>query len=99
MFKAMILLKKKDGMTNKSFADWWLGDHAKMASKLPKIKKLCFNLVEGDEIYDGIAEQWFEKKQDFLDAYASDYGKKVASDSLANVGERVRLFVEENNVV
>ena len=101
MFKAMILLKKNKNMQKNDFANWWLGKHSKMASKLPKIRKLCFNLVEsgGSEEYDGIAEQWFDSKEDFIDAYESDIGKKVAADSMSNVQDRIRIFVNENQIV
>ena len=85
MFKAMILLKKKDSFTTEQFKNWWLNEHSPMASKLPKIKKLCFNLVVGvdSQEYDGIAEQWFDTEEDFLSAYQSEYGKQVAADSMS----------------
>ena len=101
MFKAMILLKRKDGLTIQEFKNWWLNEHSPMASKLPNVKKLCFNLVVGEENqeYDGIAEQWFETEEDFLSAYQSDHGKKVAADSMSKVSKRARLFVSEHFIV
>ena len=101
MFKAMILLKKKDSFTNEQFKNWWLNEHSPMASKLPKIKKLCFNLVVGEDNqeYDGIAEQWFDTEEDFLSAYQSEYGKQVAADSMSKVSKRTRVFVSENFIV
>ena len=43
-----------------------------------------------------MAELWFETERDFTEAYQSELGKAVAADSLAHVGRRDRLFVEEN---
>jgi len=47
-------------------------------------------------LYDGVAELWFETERDFTEAYQTELGKAVAADSLAHVGRRDRLFVEEN---
>lgn len=101
MFKAIILLKKKSEVSSKEFKSWWINSHSPKASKLPKIRKLCFNLVinDGDKAYDGVAEQWFDSKEDFENAYASDIGKAVAEDSISNVFKRDRLFVSEHDIV
>ena len=31
MFKAMILLKRREGMSMEEFLKWWLGQHAELA--------------------------------------------------------------------
>jgi len=101
MFKAIILLKKKNEVSSEEFKNWWINDHSSKAAMLPKIRKLCFNLVENDseKAYDGVAEQWFDSQEDFDNAYASEIGKKVAADSISNVLKRDRLFVREHNIV
>ena len=48
MFKAIILLKRRDDTSHKEFADWWLGDHAPLAKGLPGVRGATFNLVAGD---------------------------------------------------
>ena len=97
MFKVMILLKKKEQLSRREFRNWWLGEHAKLATQLPGLRKLCFNPAKDeDAIYDGVAELWFDSEESFTKAYQTDLGKAVAADSLANVDRRDRLFVEEN---
>ena len=97
MFKAMILLKRKEQFTQREFRNWWLGEHAKLATQLPGLRKLCFNPVEDDNsIYDGIAELWFDTKESFSQAYQTELGKTVAEDSMAHVERRDRFFVDEN---
>jgi hypothetical protein len=44
---------------------------------------------------DGVSELWFDSQEAFEAAYASEIGERVATDSLANVSGRVRLFVDE----
>jgi uncharacterized protein (TIGR02118 family) len=102
MFKAIILLTRRQDMTHEAFVDWWLEEHAPLASSLPRVRKLVFNVVDagGAEAgIDGISELWFDSQADFEAAYASGIGVATAADSLAHVGGRVRLFVTENELV
>jgi len=96
MFKAIILLVRKDGMTKAQFRDWMLVAHSPLAKQLAGVRKLTFNVVENEDVeYDGVSELWFDSREAFDAAYATEVGKAVASDSLANVKARIRLFVDE----
>jgi hypothetical protein len=46
MFKVMILLTRKEELSHSDFKNWWLNEHLKLASKLPGLKKACFNMVK-----------------------------------------------------
>jgi len=98
MFKAMILLKRRDDMSHAAFADWWLGEHATLARALPGLRRAIFNLVDGDGSgpYDGVSELWFDSRAAFDAAYATEHGRAVAADSIARVSRRERLFVGEH---
>lgn len=102
MFKAMILLKRKDSVSAEDFADWWLQKHKPLAQQLPNLRRAVFNLVNteaGTEAkYDGVSELWFDSQDDFEAAYASETGKAVAADSMSNVGARDRLLVTEHMI-
>ncbi len=100
MFKAIILLKRKSEASHNEFRGWWLDQHAPLARQLPGLLKLTFNPVsgEGQSQYDGVSELWFESRQSFEDAYASEIGQQVAADSMAHVSERTRLFCDEFTV-
>lgn len=100
MFKAMILLKRKDEMSFAEFKIWWLDEHAPLARQLPGLRRAVFNLVEGDGegLFDGVSELWFDNEQQFIDAYASETGKTVAADSMSKVARRERLIVSEHNI-
>ncbi len=99
MFKAMILLTRRADMTSQEFANWWLDEHAPRARELPGVREIRFNLVIDAEDIDGVAELWFDSRADFEAAYATDVGKAVAQDSLDHVASRVRLLVEENQIL
>jgi uncharacterized protein (TIGR02118 family) len=96
MFKAIILLARKEGSTKQEFREWWLGPHADLARGLPGLRGLRFNVIESDDAtHDGISELWFDSREAFEAAYASEHGQRVSADSLFNVGRRERLFVDE----
>lgn len=107
MFKAIILLSRRTDMTSAEFRSWWLHDHAPLAAQLPGVRRIVFNAVEdtgsgeidpaGDGI-DGISELWFDSREAFDAAYATELGKRVAADSVAHVRARRRLFVDEHSV-
>jgi len=99
MFKAMIMLTRRDDMSAEDFAQWWLEDHAPLARTLPNVRRAVFNVVQSghDEAgFDGVSELWFDTREDFEAAYASDIGMATAADSLSHVSGRVRVFVTEN---
>ena len=49
MFKAVILLTRKDGMSRAEFRHWMLEEHSPLAKQLPGLRKLVFNIVENEK--------------------------------------------------
>lgn len=101
MFKAIITLSRRPDMTHEGFVEWWIGEHRPLAARLPRVRRVVFNVVDSapaEAGIDGISELWFDSQADFEAAYATDIGKAVAADSLAHVSGRVRLFVTEHEV-
>lgn len=104
-FKAVILLTRRDDMSADEFRQWWLVEHAPLAAQLPGVRRIVFNEVASDPggaagaSPDGISELWFDSEADFVAAYATELGQKVAADSMAHVSGRTRLFVTEHVVV
>jgi uncharacterized protein (TIGR02118 family) len=97
MFKAMILLTRREDLTRDQFRRWWLDEHRPIALQLDGLRKMVVNLVdEGPEGgIDGVAELWFDNQEAFVAAYATEHGKAVAADSMAHVQARARYFVTE----
>ena len=100
MFKAMILLKRKEDMSFEDLKTHWLEKHSELVRQLPGLRKAVFNFStqNGDGDIDAVSELWFDSEQAFNDAYASDIGQQVAADSLARVSRRERLFLEEHSI-
>jgi uncharacterized protein (TIGR02118 family) len=101
MFKAMILLTRREDMTPDDFRRWWLEEHRPLALQLPGLRRMVVNIVEPgpghDETgIDGVSELWFDTQADFEAAYATEIGKAVAADSTGHNRRRVRLFIDEH---
>mgnify|MGYP006273456215 CR=1 FL=1 len=101
MFKAMIALTRLDEHTHEQFVEWWTVQHAPLARQLPGVRRIVFNPVDdpGPGMADGVAELWFDSQEAFTAAYATDIGKQVAADSLAHVSSRVRMLVQEIEIL
>ena len=63
------------------------------------MREIRFNVVLDADDIDGVAELWFDDRAAFEAAYATDIGKAVAQDSLDHVLARVRLLVQENQIL
>ncbi|MYB34985.1 MAG: EthD family reductase [Gammaproteobacteria bacterium] len=101
MFKAMIILKRREDLGFDEFKSHWLNHHATLVRQLPNIRKAVFNFSteEGAGEVDAVSELWFDSQQDFLDAYSSEIGQQVAQDSLARVSKRERVMLTEHDIV
>jgi len=76
MFKVMILIKRKNGMSVKDFREYYESTHAPLgASKIPNLKRYVRHFVSsyGNDIYaadeeppyDVLTELWFDDEEDF----------------------------------
>jgi uncharacterized protein (TIGR02118 family) len=95
-FKAIILLKRRDGLSKAEFVTWWLGQHQPLAIRLKGLRRMSINIAQGDDgAYDGASELWFDSEEAFHAAYADAHGAAVAADSLSMVKRRDRMLVTE----
>ena len=102
--KVQIWLRKKSGMSDEDFRDYWLTKHSRIAGEgyenlLGYEVRIVTRVPEGQERpYDGVAElTWADR-----DAFKADMGSeaaKVSTDDLANFTDAFGLlFVEEHTV-
>lgn len=101
MFKAMILLTRREDLSHQEFVTWWTQEHRTLAAQLPGVRRIVFNVVdeEGEPGVDGVAELWFDTREAFEAAYATPIGQETAADSMAHVTSRVRLLVQEHAIL
>ena len=89
MVKVIVMLKKKDGLTQEEFLRYWEQEHGPLVMKLlPGVKRYVQNHAVrpalGRELQiDGIVELWFEDTESSraaADFIKSDEGKAIRDD-------------------
>ncbi len=82
--KRLGILRKKDGLTHEQFVEHWMGTHATLCQKLPKLRRYSVNLVDRTRFpkfgYDGFSELWFDSEADLIAAFESPEGKTLLAD-------------------
>jgi uncharacterized protein (TIGR02118 family) len=100
MYKLFGILKRPEGVSLKEFHRWWLEEHATLVKRFPGLKKYTINLATNDDQrYDGVAEVWFEKKEDLETIFSSPEGQTARQSATSHSGEIVILFTEEHVIV
>lgn len=109
MIKLIQLLKRKGGLTQEEFSQYWEEIHGPLAAKMiPKLRKYVHNypirLSKGGEPpIDGIAELWFndlESWRESVNWYRSDEGKVIREDEDKFIDKsKLVVFVAEEKVV
>jgi uncharacterized protein (TIGR02118 family) len=82
--KRLGILRKREDMTHEQFVKHWMGVHAQLCLKLPKMRRYSVNLVDRARFpkfgYDGFSELWFDNEEDMMAAFASPEGKTLLAD-------------------
>ena len=97
MIKVIVLLRRRDGMSQEEFARYVQDQHLPLVTKLPGLRRLVINRVLPDPnspppAYDAVAEDWFDDLAAMGAAFASPEGQAVIADA-ANFLDMTRLHV------
>jgi uncharacterized protein (TIGR02118 family) len=102
--KVHIWLRKKDGLSDEEFRDYWLTKHAPIAGDgYEHLRGYRVSLVtrvpQGQERpYDGVAELTWDDRDGFKSDMATETAKR-STDDLANFTDGFGLlFVEDHTV-
>jgi uncharacterized protein (TIGR02118 family) len=95
--KVIVLLPRRDGMSQEAFARYARDRHFPVVTKLPGLRRLVFNHVLPDlngppPAYDAVAEDWFDDLAAMGAAFASPEGQAVIADA-ASFLDMTRLQV------
>ena len=100
MYKLMGILKRPEGMEMDAFRRWWLEEHAAKVKQWPGLVRYCINLsTSDDQRYDGIAEVWFEKREDMDRIFETAEGQRARTSATDGASELEILLTEENVMV
>jgi uncharacterized protein (TIGR02118 family) len=100
MYKLIGLLKRPAGMSLEEFHHWWLNEHATLVKRFPGLKKYIINLaMSPDQRYDGMAEVWFDGKEDFEKIFSTAEGQAARQSATNHSQEIAILFTQEHVIV
>lgn len=100
MYKYLGMLKRPEGVSLEDFHKWWLQEHAVVVKQFPGLKRYVINLTTtADQRYDGVAEIWFETKEDMEKVFSTSIGQTARQRATDRSSEFVILFAQEHVVV
>ena len=96
----IILLNKKNGLTDEEFTKYLLETHAPLAKKMPGLRKYVVNLVKRppkrEAEYDGVVELWFDNTDSMKSAFASPEGVATQKDTEHFTRKLTTLYIDEH---
>ncbi len=101
-FKLVVLLRKKEPLTDQDFAKYWLEKHAPIAKQMPGLRKYVVNVVRHppnkEPDYHGIVELWFDDVDSMKRAFASPQGEATQKDTATFTSALTTLYVDEHTI-
>jgi uncharacterized protein (TIGR02118 family) len=104
MIKRVSLVRRKAELSREAFFEHWMGAHAQIVRKLPRLRGLRFEVVEqwspDGAAWDGVGELWFDSVADAELAFLSEpLASMLAEDRKRIFGETQWCFVREHTVI
>lgn len=101
MFKVMVVIKRKHGISRDEFVEHWQQMHPQYVAALPGVRRYRQNLsIEHKTVwpFDGIAELWFDSLRDIAVAYEGEAAKALFAHEESFIGEMSWSIMEERDV-
>ena len=102
MFKMIILLTKKQAMSDDDFANYLLNTHAHLARTMPGVRRYVVNVVQRppprEPEFHGVAELWVDDREGMKKAFSSPQGEATQKDTEAFTSSTKTLFAEEHEI-
>jgi uncharacterized protein (TIGR02118 family) len=100
--KAVVIITWREDLGPDKFRDYWLGEHARLAARLPGLRRYVQDHIgrlerQGGRPCDGLEEFEFESPEALATALASEQGAAAMAD-LRNFADTARsgvVYVEE----
>jgi uncharacterized protein (TIGR02118 family) len=100
VYKLIGILKRPEGVSVEAFQRWWLQEHATFVKQFPGLRKYAINLtITGDQRYDGVAEVWFDSREDMERVFSTREGQAARQSATSHSAEIAILFTEEHVIV
>ncbi len=98
----MVLLRKKENLSDQDFAKYWLETHAPIAKQMPGLRKYVVNVVRRppnkEPDYHGMVELWFDDADSMKYAFTSPQGQATQKDTATFTSATTTLFIDEHAI-
>jgi uncharacterized protein (TIGR02118 family) len=98
----IVLLRKKETLTDEEFAKYWLEKHAPVAMKMPGLRRYVINVVRRpmnrEPNHHGVVELWFDDVESMKKAFSSPEGQATQKDSETFTSKMITLFIDEHTI-
>jgi uncharacterized protein (TIGR02118 family) len=87
MYKLVMTLKRKAGLTVREFQDYWLQHHAPLGARIPMVRRyvqthpLPQGYAKGELVCDAFGELWFDDEASYRQASGTDEFKRASEDT------------------
>lgn len=102
MIRLFILIRRDPEETHEEFLHWWSDRHAKLAAKMPALRRYVLHEVttgfEKTLDWDGLAELHFDTVEASKAAFKSEEGRLTLEDAKGRGGARVMLLTRHLSV-
>lgn len=101
MRKIMIFLKRRPDLDRPTFFNWWLNDQQQWVKKMSGLRHYTISLEADDEddMFDGLAELWFDDAQAAKVSLASSEGQVALTNTQGHVSRFERVDLVEHRFV
>ena len=106
MIKLVYCIRKKPGLTDRQFFDYWKNVHGPIGARIPGLRRLVQShrlTLAGDTRaadFDGMAELWFDDLEALLAARQSEEWKASTADEANFIDHgKVAYFLAEEHVI
>ncbi len=103
MVKLVGMIRRRPDLPYEEFTDHWLRVHAKIAARLPGLRRYSINFIDRNRfpnsVYDGFSELWFDSQEALDAAFAGPIGEAIGADIPAFMSELVRVIVDERVIL
>lgn len=100
MYKLIGLLKRPEGMSLEDFHRWWLAEHSTYVKRFPGLKRYVINVTTTpDQTFDGMAEVWFETKEDMEKVFSWSEGQTARQSATSHSSQIAIMFTREHIIV
>ncbi len=102
MYKVLSIMQKPEEMSFEDWRRWAIEEHPKLARRIPGMVKYVVNVARSDDPnaeFHLVNEMYFEDEEAFKAGFGSDAGKAAGADAAGTAAKRVRLVVEQHELI